>query len=80
MDDNVFVLVLVFMTVVAPIWLAMHYIFKGRAAKKINAEGLHDLEEMLETIDKLCDRVETLEQILDAENGKWRSSRKEGRS
>ena len=39
----------------------------------ISEEEQSNVDEMLETIDKLTERVETLEKILDKEHVQWRS-------
>ena len=65
-----------FLTIVAPIWLILHYRHKSKMAKGISDQEVSDIEDMLETLDKLVDRVETLEEILDEEHPNWRKSRR----
>ncbi len=61
-----------FMVVVAPIWLAMHYRSKRRAQAALSGEERAELERLTELADRMGERVETLEAILDAETPDWR--------
>lgn len=67
-----FVPTLIFMSVVAPLWLILHYRSRNRAGKALNSTEKRELETLLAQADKLADRVDTLERILDAENPGWR--------
>jgi len=67
---------ILFFSIVAPLWLILHYRFKTKMIKGISDEEVTNVEEMLETLDKLVDRVETLEEILDEEHPDWRKSTK----
>lgn len=67
-----FVPTILFLTIVAPIWIVMHYSFKGKMTKGISPEERDNLEYMLENIDELAERVETLESILNENNSDWR--------
>jgi len=63
---------IIFMVIVAPIWLVLHY----RSKRQVN-QGLSDSEyiqltELSELADKMSDRIKTLESILDAESPEWR--------
>ena len=65
--------IIVFMVIVAPIWLILHY----RSKKQIN-QGLSDeeyvtLQELADRAEKMADRIHTLESILDAEAPQWRN-------
>ncbi|RUO31939.1 envelope stress response membrane protein PspB [Aliidiomarina sedimenti] len=70
--------VIIFMIFVAPIWLILHY----RSRNKINA-GLNDderqsLQDLARTAERLQDRIQTLESILDAEHPSWRHKHQGG--
>lgn len=69
-----FVPTILFMVVVAPIWLTMHYRSKDKTAKGISPEERENLDDMLATMDKLMDRIETLESILNDTHSEWRNS------
>ena len=63
---------ILFLTVVAPIWITMHYRSVRRSSRSLNEEDRHSIEQMLETVDKLTDRIGTLESILDDDHPDWR--------
>ncbi|MBY4676183.1 envelope stress response membrane protein PspB [Marinobacterium arenosum] len=67
-----FVPTVIFMGLVAPLWLLLHYLSKSRAAKGLSAEDRQELEAALAVVDKLEDRIQTLEAILDADHPGWR--------
>ncbi len=54
--------IIVFMVVVAPLWLILHY----RSKKH------RQLLELAQKADKMAERVETLEALLDQEAPQWR--------
>lgn len=64
---------ILFILFVAPIWLIMHYRYKSKMIRGISEEEQSNVDDMLETIDKLTERVETLENILDKEHAQWRN-------
>ena len=68
-----FVPTILFLTVVAPIWITMHYRSVNRSSRSLSQEERETVEYMLETVDKLSERIETLEQLLDADHPDWRS-------
>ena len=63
---------ILFMTVVAPIWIVMHYRSVRRSTQSLNAEDRESIEHMLESVDKLTDRIDALESILDDDHPDWR--------
>lgn len=67
-----FVPTILFLTVVAPIWITMHYRSVNRSSRSLNAEDRASIEQMLETVDRLTDRIGTLESILDDDHPGWR--------
>ena len=67
-----FVPTILFMTVVAPIWISMHYRSVNKSSRSLSEEDRESIEHMLETVDKLTDRIGTLESILDADHPDWR--------
>lgn len=67
-----FVPVIIFMGLVAPLWLVLHYLSKRRSAKGLAEEDRVELDDLLKTADKLTDRIEILERILDADSPNWR--------
>ena len=65
--------VIIFMVVVAPIWLILHYRSKGQVSQGLSEEEYIQLSELSEMADKMADRIKTLEAILDVESPDWRS-------
>lgn len=67
-----FILGILFLVIVAPIWIILHYARSKRAHSILSREdrqGLHILEEKAED---MAERIETLESILDNETPAWR--------
>ena len=73
--DFMFVPTILFLVVVAPIWITMHYRSVNRSARGLKTEDREQVELMLETVDKLTDRIQALESILDIDHPDWRSRR-----
>ncbi len=65
--------VIIFMVIVAPIWLVLHYRSKGQVSQGLSEEEYIQLSNLSETADKMADRIKTLEAILDAETPEWRN-------
>lgn len=73
MEDIIMAPVIIFMVVVAPIWLILHYRSKGQVSQGLSEEEYIQLSELSEMADKMADRIKTLEAILDVESPDWRS-------
>ena len=67
-----FVPTILFMVIVAPMWITMHYRSVNRSSRSLNQEDRESIEQMLETVDKLTDRIEVLESLLDSDHRDWR--------
>lgn len=67
-----FVPTVVFLTVVAPIWIFMHYRSKQKAQAALSEDEREELETLTERVEGMTERIETLEAILDAETPGWR--------
>ena len=52
-----FVPTILFMVVVAPIWITMHYRSVNRSSRSLSDEDRESIEQMLVTVDKLTDRI-----------------------
>lgn len=68
-----FVPTILFLVIVAPIWIVMHYRSLQRSSRSLNAEDRQALEEMLATVDQLSNRIKVLETILDSDHPDWRN-------
>ena len=71
MIDFLYVPMILFLVIVAPIWIIAHYITRWRTAKVLSAEDEKMLAELWELAPKLESRINTLERILDAEVPDW---------
>jgi len=65
--------VIIFLVIVAPIWLVLHYRSKGQVSQGLSEEEYIQLSDLSETADKMADRIKTLEAILDVETPHWRN-------
>ena len=75
MDGNVvafFVPTVVFIIVVLPLWLVMHYRTKQRAESALSQAERDDLHLLLGNAERMLERIDTLEAILDEESPGWR--------
>ena len=73
-----FVPTVVFLAVVAPIWIFMHYRSKQQAQGALSEEERLELEALAAQAGRMTERIETLEAILDAETPEWRDRMREG--
>ncbi len=73
MSDIVFVPAILFMVIVAPIWIIMHYRSKNAKAGGLSEADHNRLQELTKIADGMMERVETLESILDQESPNWRA-------
>lgn len=74
MSDLLFVPMIVFIVIVVPIWLILHYATRNSASKKLTSRDESMLDELLENARRMEDRVHNLERILDADSPEWRST------
>lgn len=63
----------IFMIFVAPIWLILHYRSKKQVNQGLSVEEQASLQSLAEQAEKMSDRIQTLEAILDSEAPEWRS-------
>ena len=73
MDELIMAPVIIFLVIVAPIWLVLHYRSKGQVSQGLSEEEYIQLSDLSETADKMADRIKTLEAILDVETPDWRN-------
>ena len=64
-----------FMLVVAPIWIISHYRAKGRTSAALTENERVELERLVDAAAGMRERIDTLESILDAETPGWRGRR-----
>lgn len=77
MDEGIIAMLVMplvmFMIFVAPIWLIMHYRCKKQVNQGLTAEERASLETLAEQAEKMTERIQTLEAILDSESPEWRN-------
>ncbi|MCV6610854.1 MAG: envelope stress response membrane protein PspB [Amphritea sp.] len=66
-----FVPSVVFLTIVAPLWLILHYWSKHKSRQGLSQDEEQLLEQMAGTIEGLEQRIHTLERILDNQHQGW---------
>lgn len=67
---------IIFLTIVAPVWIVFHYIFRDKKQARHGESSSEDkkkIEELLAMADQMEERLKTLESILDRENPNWRA-------
>ena len=64
--------VILFLAVVAPIWIIAHYATRWRATKALSSDEEQLLEQLWESAERMEQRINALERILDAEVTDWR--------
>lgn len=75
MEDLIPIIVaptVIFLMVVAPIWIVMHYRAKGRSEASLTEAERTELERLSGAATGMRQRIETLESILDANTPEWR--------
>jgi phage shock protein B len=65
--------IIIFMVIVAPIWLILHYRSKRQISQGLSEDEYQQLTELSASADKMSARIQTLEAILDAETPDWRN-------
>ncbi|MCJ8339460.1 MAG: envelope stress response membrane protein PspB [Pseudomonadales bacterium] len=69
----IFVPIVVFLVIVAPLWLILHYWSRNKEKKGLSEEDQDVIEEVAQTIEKLSGRINNLEAILDDQHKGWRN-------
>ena len=60
------------LTVCLPLWIIFHYITKWKTSKGLSTEDEKMLSEIWESANKMEERINTLERILDIDSPNWR--------
>ena len=68
-----FVPTVIFLAIVAPVWIFMHYRSKQRAQGTLSEDERAELEALTSQAERMVERIETLESTLDSETPSWRS-------
>ena len=73
--EFMFVPVIWLVTVVAPIWITLHYRSLNHSSRALSDDDRLALDEMLESVDRMTDRIANLEAILDVDHPNWRNEK-----
>jgi phage shock protein B len=73
-SHSFFVLGILFLTIVAPLWISAHYGTRWRKSHGISREDEKTLAELLESARRIERRVEGLEKLLDVQAPGWRQT------
>lgn len=66
------VIPILMVTICLPLWIIFHYITKMKMSKGLSPEDEKMLSEVWESANKMQERINTLERILDIEAPDWR--------
>jgi len=64
--------IMAFLVFVAPLWLILHYRSKRQINQGLSEEQIKTLNDLARSAEKMAERIQTLEAILDAETPEWR--------
>jgi phage shock protein B len=67
MDWSYFILALLFVVVVIPAWMRLHYRSRLKAEESLGADERRELEALRRHAARLEDRLATLERVVEAE-------------
>ena len=73
MGNLVSVLLILFVSVILPLLIVMHYTTKWKATKGLSDEEQRLLEDLWQDSERMESRLNALETILDDEVPRWRS-------
>ena len=66
------VIPILLITICLPLWIIFHYITKMKTSKGLSPEDEKMLSEVWDSANKMEERINTLERILDIEAPDWR--------
>ncbi|NMP28763.1 envelope stress response membrane protein PspB [Rahnella sp. SAP-1] len=64
----------IFVLFVAPIWLWLHYSNRSQNGSQLSQHELQNLQQLTREAQRMRERIQALEEILDAEHPGWRQS------
>jgi phage shock protein B len=73
MSIAAFILGIIFLVIVAPIWIVFHYLTSWRRARRLSADDERSLGELHEAARRMEARLTALERVLDTEAPQWRN-------
>lgn len=63
---------IVFLVIVVPLWLILHYRAKHKVGLTAAQEDSQTIAELMQVAQRMEDRIRTLERILDSDAPQWR--------
>ena len=66
------VIPILFIVICLPLWIVLHYVTKWKTSKGLTAEDEKMLSEVWDSANRMEERINTLERILDIESPNWR--------
>ena len=60
------------LTIILPLWIILHYVTKWKSSKGLSSEDEKMLSEIWESANRMEERINTLERILDVDSPDWR--------
>jgi phage shock protein B len=60
------------LTIVVPLWIILHYVTEWKKNRGLSSEDEKMLDEVYDVMERMDDRLKTLESILDGEDKDWR--------
>ena len=67
-----FVLGILFLVVVAPVWIICHYATQWRKARRLSGDDEKTLGDLWQSARRMEGRIEALERVLDSDAPRWR--------
>lgn len=67
-----FILGIIFLVIVAPIWITFHYISQWRQGRRLSGDDEKMLGDLWQSARRMETRIDALEKVLDAEAPGWR--------
>jgi len=72
MSETMYVLGILFVTIVLPLWIILHYVTKWKKSRELSGTEEEMLEEIWTLSQNMESRLNALETILDDEVPDWR--------
>ena len=72
MEKLAILAVILFLTIVLPLFIVLHFVTRWRQSREISRDDEQMLEELWTLSQRLDERIETLEMILDDDHLTWR--------
>jgi len=72
LGELITIAVIIFVAIPAPLFIVLHFITKWKQTREISGSDEKMLEDLWQLSQRLEERIETLETILDSEVPEWR--------